>query len=333
MIVRKGILSPVVVLATTLLISSPLYPQAKLAQSGFQFLSIDADARANGMGGAMTTTEWGSGALFFNPAGMAWMPAAFDMAASQNQWFADITHNAFSMAISPARGLLGVFGVSLFSVDYGEVEGTMVWANEQGYIETETFLPSALAVGVGYARAISDRFSVGAHVKYVGSYLGDSIIPQGDSLITKKNLAFATAFDFGTLFRTGFRGLTFGMSIRNFSNEIKFEREVFQLPLTFRMGISTNLFEMFDVQSGSQALHLRIDASHPRAYTEQMNVGVEYSLVNALFLRGGYLVNFDERRGGTFGFGVRLLGLHFDYAYTPFGIFDKVQQFTIRFSR
>ncbi|UCD39031.1 MAG: PorV/PorQ family protein [Fidelibacterota bacterium] len=330
--VNRGIMRSVVVLVSTLLTGSSLLGQVKLAQSGFQFLSIGADARATGMAEAMTTSDWGSGALFFNPAGMAQMPTAFDLAASRNQWIADITHNAFSMAINPANGVLGVFGISLFSVDYGEIEGTMYWESDAGYIDTEVFTPGAIAVGVGYARAISDRFSVGGHVKYVGQHLGESVVPVGDSLTAKKNLAFATAVDFGTLFKTGFRGLVFGMSIRNFSGEVKYERETFQLPLTFRMGLAANLFEFLGVQSGSQALHLRVDASHPRAFSEQMNVGIEYGFLNTVFLRGGYLVNYDER-GGTFGVGVQLLGLHVDYAYTPFGIFDQVQQFTIRFAR
>ena len=311
--------------------SLSVYPQAKLAQTGFQFLSVGADARAMAMGGAMTTTDWGSGALFFNPAGMAQMPVAFDLAASQNRWIADIQHNAFSMAVNPASGILGVFGVSLFSVDYGEIEGTVVRDNELGYIETGTFSPSAIALGVGYARAISDRFSVGGHIKYVGQQLGKSVIPEGDSLLVEKNLSFATAVDFGTIFKTGFRSVTFGMSVRNFSNEIKFEQESFQLPLIFRIGISANVFDLFGLQSRSQSMHLYVDASHPRAFGEQVNVGMEYSLFDALFVRGGYWGNYDER-GLTYGFGVRLLGLDFDYAFTPFGVFGDVQQFTIRFA-
>lgn len=312
--------------------STPASAQTKLAQTGFQFLSIGADARAMGLAGAMTTSVWGSGAMFFNPAGMARMPSTVDLAASQNRWIADITHNAFTVALGPAGGALGVFGLSLFTVDYGEVDGTMVWANEQGYIDTEVLRPSAIALGVGYARAISDRFSVGGHLKYVGQHLGESIVPSGDSLLTKKNLAFATAFDFGTLFNTGFRSLTFGMSVRNFSNEIEFEEESFQLPLTFRIGLSINLFEFLGADPSSQDMRLYLDASHPRDAPEQVNVGAEYGLWNTLFLRGGYLVKFDER-GPTFGLGINLLGLAVDYAYTPFGVFDRVEQFTLRLSR
>ena len=313
-----------------LLAGTMTYSQTKLAQTGFQFLSVGPDARAAGMGSAMTTMGWGSGALYFNPAGMATMSSSFDLALSQNTWIADITHNALSLAISPLGGNLGVFGITIMAVDYGEIEGTMVWPNEAGYIETGIQEPTALAAGFGYARAISDRFSVGGQVKYVNQHLGNSIIPSGEELTSKKNLAAATAFDFGTIFRTGFKSLAFGMSVRNFSNEIIFESESFQLPLTFRLGLSINLFDFFESGTGDQVLDLHIDAAHPRAFSEQMNIGLEYSPVSVLFLRGGYVGNYDGR-SLAYGLGINFLGLAFDYAYWPVDYLGDVQRFTLRF--
>lgn len=313
-----------------LLAGSMAYSQTKLAQTGFQFLSVGPDARAAGMGSAMTTMDWGSGALYFNPAGMATLSSSFELAVSQNSWLADITHNALSLAISPFGGNLGVFGITLLAVNYGEIEGTMVWPNEAGYIETGIQEPTALAAGIGYARVVSDRFSVGGQVKYVNQHLGSNIVPSGEELTYKKNLAAATAFDFGTLFKTGFKSLTFGMSVRNFSNEIVFESESFQLPLTFRLGLSMNLFDFLENSSGDQVLDLHIDAAHPRAFSEQMNIGLEYSPFSMLFLRGGYMVNYDEP-GLTFGMGINFLGLAIDYAYWPVVNLGDVQRFTLRF--
>ena len=45
----------------------------KLAQTGFQFLSVVSDARGAAMGEAMTSLQTSSSSLFFNPAGMAEM--------------------------------------------------------------------------------------------------------------------------------------------------------------------------------------------------------------------------------------------------------------------
>ena len=210
------------------------FAEEKLAQTGFQFLSVATDARAGAMGDAMTSLELGSASLYFNPAGLARMDGHFELLANQNRWIADITYNSFALSYNPAGGRYGVFGLSFVSVDYGEVEGTMVWANEQGYIDTEIMNPTAFSAGLGYAKSLTDKFSVGGQIKYAGQQLGKSMTTLGeDSLIVKKNLAFATAVDFGTLYRTGFKSLVFGMSVRNFSNEIKFEKEAFQLPLAF----------------------------------------------------------------------------------------------------
>ena len=201
----------------------------KLAQTGFQFLSVTSDARAGGMGEAMTTFHTNSSALFFNPAGMARQKNNIDLSFSQNQWIADINHNSLSVSLTPANGKYGVIGMSFVNVDYGELQGTMVWDNEQGFIDTEIIKPSALALGVGYAKALSDKFSVGGQIKSAYQYLGKSIIPDSDTTqALMKNTADAIAFDFGTIYHTGWKSFTFGMSVRNFSQEIKFQTEGFQ---------------------------------------------------------------------------------------------------------
>jgi hypothetical protein len=313
-----------------LLFLSNTRAEEKLAQTGFQFLSVATEAKGGAMADAMTSLELNSGALFFNPAGMARMEGRFSLGLTQNNWIADITHNAFSMAFSPMGGRYGVFGLSFMSVDYGEIQGTMVWQNEQGYIDTEIFEPSAFVMGFGYAKSLTDKFSVGGQVKYAGQELGKSMVPVGeDSLKVRKNLAFATAYDFGTIYKTGWKSLQFGMSVRNFSEEIEYEKESFLLPLTFRIGISMDLMDLVEKVDNHKLL-MAIDASHPRSYPEQLRVGLEYSFMETFFGRVGYVGNSDEN-SIAYGFGLKKFGLAVDYAYTPFGVFDNVQRFTIKF--
>ena len=304
----------------------------KLAQTGFQFLSVVSDARIAALGGAVTGVELQSSSLFCNPAGMANQPTFLSVSAGQNHWIADIDHNTLSLAVNPASGRYGVMGVSVQSVDYGELLGTRVSDNEQGYIDTGVFKPSAIAVGVGYAKALTDRFSVGGQIKVVRQRLGDVRIPVTDSTTTTiENELTPLAFDFGTLFKTGFKSLTFGMSVRNFSREIEFEEEGFQLPLVFRMGISINLFDLRRVGDLDHSLVLSVDATHYRSHPEQLIVGLEYRLLKLLSLRGGYVSNNDED-DFSLGFGVSHYGITLDYAYTPFGVFDNVQRITARFA-
>ncbi len=307
--------------------------QVKLAQSGGQFLSVDSDAKAGGMAGALTTIEMNSASVFYNPAGMSRLSGTVDVTASQNQWFADIAYNSFSVAIKPADGEWGVFAASFVSVDYGEIQGTQRWDNDQGYIDTEILTPSAYAAGFGYAKALSDKFSVGGHLKYIGLNYGKSIYPDeaGFADTVKAHISYANAFDFGTIYRTGWKSLAFGMSVRNFSNEVTFESEGFQLPLTFALGISMDLMDLKREQMGDQHLMLSVDALHYRSHAEQVRIGLEYKPIAMLSLRAGYRSANDEN-DISFGLGIQQFGLVFDYAYEPFGRLGDVQRMTVRFS-
>jgi hypothetical protein len=317
----------------------------KLAQSGCQFLSVVSDARGAAMGEAMTSLQLGSSALFFNPAGMAELEGILDVTASTNQWIADIVHNTVSLALSPYDGKYGVVGFSFQSVDYGTFYGTRVDKNSpSGFVETGEFQLYALALGVGYARRLTERFSIGGQVRWVKQDLGESIIPEYVSIIDslgntvpdtleKKvdNELTPLAFDFGTQYKPGFKSLVFGMSVRNFSKEIKYVEEGFQLPLVFNLGISMDLMDFMEDLSEDHSLYLSIDASHYRSHAEQIKVGLDYRIRNTLSVRGGYISSNDES-GLSFGAGISYAKARFDFAYTPFGIFGSVQRMTVRFS-
>ncbi|RQV99410.1 MAG: PorV/PorQ family protein [Calditrichaeota bacterium] len=323
----------ILVILAGLMLSLPLFAQNKLAQTGFQFLSVTPDARSASLADAMTTMRVNSAALWSNPASLAEMNRNIEVVASQNQWIADIDHLAVSAAYSPMQGKYGVFGLSFMYVDYGEVEGTIIADNEQGFIETGIIEPMAYAIGLGYAKRLSDKFSVGGHVKLVDQHLGPVVkslnSPDGQNL--DDNEVSVLAFDFGTKYLTGFRSLIFGMSVRNFSKEVRFAREGFQLPLTFNIGVSMNVIDFLPQFSEDHSFIFSVDATHPRSYPEFAKLGLEYAFLNTFFLRLGYMSNRDEE-DITYGFGLHKFGLGVDYAYTPFGVFDKVQRFSINFS-
>jgi hypothetical protein len=173
---------------------------------------------------------------------------------------------------------------------------------------------------------------VGGQVKWVKQELGESILTATDStMVSSKNEVTPLAFDFGTLFKTGFKSLAFGMSVRNFSEEIEYAEEGFQLPLVFTIGISMNLMDVVKIGSLNQSAVLSVDATHDRSHPEQLKIGLDYRPVDILSLRGGYVFNNDED-DVTFGIGVSQFGFALDYAYTPFGAFDNVQRVTARFA-
>ena len=305
----------------------------KLAQTGFQFLSIASDARSGGMADAMTTMHSNSVSIFFNPAGLSRQSQFYDMNFSSNEWIAGIKHDAISFSFSPKNGQFGCLGFSLLNVDYGELQGTMVWDNDQGFIDTEKFSPSALAFGIGYGRALSENFSVGAHVKKAYQYLGNNVVPVTDSSnVVEDNIANAVAFDFGTIYITDWHGFTFGMSVRNFSEEVEYAYDSFQLPLTFRVGGSIDVLSFVPSFSENQSLRMALEALHPRSHPERLNLGLEYSFLGMGHLRLGYLFNYDQR-DLTYGAGIQLGPLKIDYALTPFGVFDNVSRLSVGIAR
>jgi len=317
------------------LCTSMTFSQTKLAQTGFNFLSLSSDARSDGMGGAVNSLSGFSGAMSSNPASMAEMPTFFNASFDINKWIADINYVSASVIISPSSGDYGTVGLSVQSVDYGDVEGTMVDRNNPigGYVETGIINPTALAVGLGYSKMISKQFGVGARIKYAYQSLGESTFfdnVSGD-VTSKKNKTHAIAYDFGTIYKTGIKSIAFGMSVTNFSSAVTFESEDFQLPLLFTFGISANLFDLINSPQSRQELLLSVDWTHPRSHPEQLKIGAEYRFMELLSLRAGYVSGNDEN-SFTYGVGVSSFGLEIDYAYTPFGVFNSVQQFTVRVS-
>ena len=309
----------------------------KSAQTGFKFLSLSVDPRASAMAGAFTAQQGvGSVGMLYNPAAMAGMERTFDVSVMQTQFIADINYNGGAVAFSPSDGRFGVFGVSLVVVDYGTFEQT-IYDPGNTFIDLGTFSPTALSVGFGYAIALSDRFSIGGNAKYVSQDLGTFAVGQNESgdLITDDYNIGTAAFDFGVLYKTGFRSMNFAMSVRNFSPELRYEQESFELPLEFNIGLSMDMIDLTNMDANMHSMVLAIDAERPRDFAEQLRVGAEYMFMDTFSLRAGYAFPTDTE-GINLGAGIQQdiggIGFAFNYAYTSFDIFDGVHRFGIRLS-
>ncbi len=345
---KKNILLAVLVGALALLTVGMAFGQndepitEKRAQTGMKFLSVSLDARASAMGNTMTSQDQvTSMAMFYNPAALGWLKNNVNVALGQTQFIVDFNYYYGAVALRPADGAYGVFGLNVLSVDYGEFEETIRdGASTTGYRELGTFSPSALSVGLGYAFAVSDRFTFGGNVKYVHEDLGASAVRlNGTAVQREDNNANAVAFDFGILYRTGFKSLNFGMTARNFAKDLTYAEESFELPLTFRIGLSMDLVDFTSLDKNKHSFLLSVDTERPRDFQEHVNVGGEYVFSNTVALRGGYSLGNgkDTEEGASFGGGLRTKlgaqggGLKIDYSYTSFGIFDNVNRFTFSF--
>jgi hypothetical protein len=121
------------------------------------------------------------------------------------------------------------------------------------------------------------------------------------------------------------------MAFRNFSRELTYVEENFELPLQFRIGLSMDLINLTQINPAAHSLLLSIDTERPRDYFEQVKVGAEYTFLNTFAIRGGIIAPHDEQ-GVNLGFGIKdLAGFDLDYSYTDFGIFDGVNRFSLKF--
>jgi len=311
----------------------------KVGQSTMNFLQVGVVPRASALGEAYTAVGKGPEALFYNPAGMAEMNGRFGVFVSGTKWIADIQY--LGGAVAWKLGNAGTVGLSFLTVDYGEMFGTSLISkssaasNPIGYIDNGAFSNTgAYAFGLGFARTVSSMFIIGGDVRYVGQQLGQSITTDTNGQL-KDNTANRLVFDLGVKYNTGFKSFNFGMSIRNFATSVKYEELTAQLPMTFAVGASMDILDLFMNDHKDHAALVSIEFSHPNNYTERLNMGLEYTFMNRVSLRGGYITNSDLA-GLCFGAGIsqELMGkkLEIGYSYSLFDVFDNINRLSIGIS-
>jgi long-subunit fatty acid transport protein len=205
---KKSFIIILTVLLTVLFIGPAHSQMKKLGQAGLPFLKIDVSAREAAMAGAYTLAGDDATAMFSNPAGLAMAKTNADVFVGRINWFADISYNALAAMYSFEEW--GTFGVSFMNADYGQIIGTRVADTEKGYVETGDVGVNAYVVGFSYARALTNKFTVGAQVKYTYQHLGGNTFPDGSWV---KNEVDGFAFDFGTIFYPGWQSFGFPVII------------------------------------------------------------------------------------------------------------------------
>lgn len=290
----------------------------RIAQSGFGFLAIPVGGRATAMGDAFNGARGDVLSMFHNLAGISFIEKAEAM-FSETYWLVDTKLHAGALAF-PVKGL-GVAGVSFMSMDYGVFHGTEIDASTTlGWRETGDFEVGEFAIGAGFARRLTASFAFGAQIKYVSQDLGKSGIYDSGTGVRKfiNSKKDIIAADIGMIYDTDFRGIDLSMSMRNFGTDVQYQLNTFELPLIFKVGVSTTLQELIGFQSDIHTVNLFVDAVHPNDWSERIYVGGEYCFHQNLFLRAGYKLNHSAE-GLTLGFGVNVpavIGrLSVDYAY------------------
>jgi len=309
----------------------------KTGQSTMNFLQVGVVPEATALGDAYTALGQGIRSVFYNPAGLAEMNDRFEVFLSSTPWIAGIHYLADAVAWN--MGNAGVLGVSLVNVDYGDIIGTRlisvdeIATDDLGYEETGLIKDvGAYAIGLAYARSITTAFKFGFSMRYASQQLGQSTLTTG----RKTNEQQLMVFDLGVKYYTPFKSFRFGMSIRNFSNAVKYEEINTQLPMTFAVG---GVIEVLDLiapdHSGKSSLLASMEFTHPNNYTERLHMGLDYTFNGLVSLKTGYVTNHDVI-GWSGGFSIQhsLMGItaHISYSYSNMAVFADVNRFAITFT-
>ncbi|RMF09155.1 MAG: hypothetical protein D6762_04315 [Candidatus Neomarinimicrobiota bacterium] len=312
----------------------------KTGTTAANFLKIGAGARAVGMGGAFTALANDASTLYWNPGGAAQLRQP-ELLVNRSRWIADIDFTYLGYVQPIPR--VGTIGIQVTGMTMGAMEVTR-YGYEEG--TGETFRAGSYALGLTYARSLTDRFSLGGTVKYIHEFISQS---------TSSGLAL----DLGTLFQTPFRGIRFGVSISNFGQKLQMtgkdllvnkdidpihhgnnesvnaylSTDRFDLPLFLRVGLSGEL-----VRSSALRLTWAVDGIHPNDNSEYLNLGMEAALFQDLVsVRAGLksLYQQDREEGFTLGGGLKVpvngsLLMEADYAFESLVHLNTVHKLAIR---
>jgi hypothetical protein len=295
---------------------------SKVGAGTGSFLNLPVGARATAMGASFVAIADDPTALYWNPAGITQIEgtgASYTFAPM----FAGMTHHFAGATFALSEDwTAGIHGLSYGS---DEIEETTMFEQEG---TGATYTAQDLSLGLTIAGQLTEQFSFGATGKFINLKLADVS-------------ASSIAFDFGTLYRPGILGMRIGFAVDNLAPAVKYtgtglvrfggidpitgnqnpdaqlESGEATLPLTFRAGIATDIFEGQEDQS----LLVNTEFSTAADRSEYIGLGVEYTWNQLISVRGGYHFGSDEAFGPSGGIGINYETGSFagriDYAIRP----------------
>jgi long-subunit fatty acid transport protein len=281
------------------------FGRAAIGTSGAEFLLFDTSARGIAMGGAYTAASNDASSIYWNPAGLSQVPR-LSATFMHAQYLAGITYNAAATAIRVNDA--SVFGAGVRYLDVGQIDRTDVNGLNRG-----SFNPRSYVAELGWGQSVYDLsdsemdVTVGVAAKAIRSDIG----------------ATASAFggDFGMQSRFYGPSLTYdvAVAIQNMGVGPKFDRTRDSMPTRARFGGAVRPVK---------PLLLTLEGIAPINNSPHAAAGAEYTLEidrrMAAALRAGFnsltLHTLGAASTLSFGFGLALSDLSFDYAFVPGGI-------------
>ncbi|MDD5305336.1 MAG: PorV/PorQ family protein, partial [Elusimicrobia bacterium] len=249
--------------------------QSAAGADTFDFLRLDANARAVGMGGAYTALAVDSNALLYNPAGLARVRSS-EATFMYNQYAQGIGQQYIGAALKNGLG---------FQFNYatlGDVPRTTI-SNPGGTGDRLSISDTSL--GAGYGRELTADLAAGGGIKYITETLGDASVS-------------GYAVDLGGLYRMpDVKGLVLGASLLNLGPSVKFTSASEKLPTTLRLGSAYAL--RLPRNDGTVAF----DLTKSVLDKVRMGFGAETLIDERFAVRAGFTTRQDAGLGLSVGLG------------------------------
>lgn len=293
------------------LVSSDLFAGnwQRAGQAGASQLLINPWARTSGWGEAGVACVTGYESMHLNVAGLAFTKK-LEVGFNNSQYLvgSGIQINAAALAIRVGENsVLGAM-VNIFS--WGEIDRTSEDMPEGGF---GTFKPSYATIGLSYAREFSNSIYGGITVKMINEHIDNLkasgfAIDAGIQYITgfgkdkagnrnRDNIHFGiTMKNVGTTMKYTGDGMTFvGFSPTGTLMSVENRSQEYELPSLIKIGFSYHvrlapkIDEEEDVVYSNHNLAIALNFTSNSFTKDQFHIGLEYSFMEYLFLRAGYI--------------------------------------------
>ncbi|MEO6694645.1 MAG: PorV/PorQ family protein, partial [Ignavibacteria bacterium] len=278
-------------------------------------------ARATGMGETFVAVSNDITSLQWNPAGL--------VSFKENGLTFNYTQRFVDTKLANFGGVYHFGGNNAvgLSVTSLQTEDMKVTTEFQPSGTGDFFRFSDLAVGLSFARQMTEQFSFGLTVKYVREELGQ-VKMQG------------VLGDIATFYKTGLGTSRFAIMISNFGGQINPTGDVnlvgqrsvnsfqkFPPPTEFRLG-----FAIEPILNNENRLTTSIQLNSPNDNAENINFGAEYAYKEFLFFRGGYKLNVDSENfsaGVGFKFPISFAHADLNYSVANYKELGVAQRFSL----
>lgn len=211
------------------------------------FLRISPDARSGAMGDAGIALSPDANAVFWNLAKLPFAHNTAGASVTYTPWLTDLVNDVFLAYISGYKQLdeMQAVGASIRYFDLGNIQFTNMYGVDQG-----NFHPREFAVDGGYARKLSDNWSIGIALRYIYSNLAAGTSAGGVTFKPGQGVAGdITAFYTNEAdYANGQAGRwNFGLAITNLGTKISYSNDAqFKNFIPSNLGLGGSYTQQFD---------------------------------------------------------------------------------------